>query len=461
MIARMAAAAGILAAAGMEACWLGSVLWLLDQRAGGGMLPLLSWTLAGAVPAYALGRAARGRPPRQRLTLLASGGGLWAAAWVTAVLSGLMRGGGREATAWIVAAAAAVAWGAGTRLALVPASTALVLGEFQFGLIALVAVFFSAAQWAFSPPGAGLLVASFFLFFLCGAAFTHGGTPGGWLKSASRRQWLAILFGHALLVLAAGALLVQAITPGLLQAFLSLLERLWALMVGLLAAALAWLARILPQPEIATRIPAPGGMATPSEGGSLPDLLRLPDYIRTIAQVLVGGFWAGLFLVALWRLASQVAAWLRQQLGSGTEETLESMPGALRDDLRRLFKRLWEWIGAQIGFLRRFLPGGGPAGPASGAAAVRQRYRELLKWAARRGPRRRPAHTPREFLTDLCERFPLVCNELRCITEHYERVRYGEIDPGSETVSEVERCWGRVRLSPGRKKAGPADRKQL
>ncbi|RPJ74858.1 MAG: hypothetical protein EHM15_04625, partial [Desulfobacteraceae bacterium] len=74
MIARMAAAAGILAAAGMEACWLGSVLWLLDQRAGGGMLPLLSWTLAGAIPAYALGRAARGRPPRQRLTLLASGG---------------------------------------------------------------------------------------------------------------------------------------------------------------------------------------------------------------------------------------------------------------------------------------------------------------------------------------------------------------------------------------------------
>lgn len=461
MIARIATAAGILTVAGMEACWLASVLWLLDQRAAGGMLPLLPWTLAGALPAYALARAARALAPVRRLALLLGAAGLWGAAWMTSSLSGLMRFGESEAAAWVVPAAAGIAWGAGTRLAFVAGSTALVLGEFQFGLMALVIVFFSAAQWGLTLPQAGFTGASFFLLFFCGAALTHGSAPGGWLKSSSRGQWLAILFGHALLMLAAGALLVQAMTPGLLQTFLSILERLWEGMVGLLAAVLAWLARILPQPEIATSTPAPGGMATPPASASMPDLLRLPDYIRTIAQVLVGGFWAGLFLVALWRLASQVAAWLRQQLGSGAEETVESMPGALRDDLRRLLGRLWEWIGARVGGLGRWLPGGGPAGPASGAAAVRRRYRELLKWAARRGHRRRPAHTPREFLTDLCERFPLVRTELRLITEHYERVRYGEIDPGSGALSEIECCWERVRLSAGRKKAGPADRKQL
>jgi hypothetical protein len=337
----------------------------------------------------------------------------------------------------------------------------LVLGEFQFGLMAWTALFFCAAQWGLPPPGAGLLVPCFFFFFLCGAALTHGRTPGGWLQSASRRQWLAILCGHALLVLAAGALLLHAITPGLLQTILFLLVQLWEAMVGLLAAALAWLARVLPQPEIATRIPAPGGMATSSEGAGLPDLLHLPDYIRTIAQVLVGGFWAALFLVAMWRLASQVAAWLRQQLGAGTGESVESMPGALREDLKRLLGWLGGWIRKRIGFLRRWLPGEAPAGPAPAAEAVRRRYRELLRWAARRGSRRRPSHTPREFLAALCKRFPLVSSELRLITEHYERVRYGEIDPGVSTLSDLETSWQQVRAAAGRQKAGPEDRKPL
>jgi hypothetical protein len=476
MMARLSALAGTAAVAGMEACWLASVVWLVDQRAGGGRLPV-AWILAGAVAAFGLRRAARrlGRGPR--LTLLPAAWGLWTGAlvklacfpeaaffdrtWVIAAVRGLsdLQAGSAPILAVLGTSAATLA--AGHRLASGTIASDRVLGEFQFGLLMLGIVFFCAAQWALALPAAGALVLAFFFFFLCGAAATRGRASSGWMQSPSRPQWIAILLGHAVLALAGGTILAQALTPGLLQTLLSALGALWDGMVALVIEALAWLARILPQPHLAVRAPAPGGMTAPAESASLPDLLRLPDYIRTIAQAVVGTLWAGLFAIGLWRLANQVAAWLRLQLGHSPDATVEAMPGALRADLRRLLQRMLAWVADRIGFLKRFLPADRRLGqPSSGADAARRVYRRLLEWCARRGHRRRPGFTPREFLAGLCEQFPQACSELRVITEHYERARYGGIDPGAEALGELDRCWERVRQSTQPKKDGTRNRKR-
>ena len=354
-----------------------------------------------------------------------------------------------------VLGATATAFAAGLRLASGASPAGRVLGEFQFGLPILGLVFFCAAQWELALP-------AFFTFFLCGAAVTRGGDSSGWLQSPSRPQWLAILLGHAALVLAAGTTLAYAVTPGLLQKLLFALGMLWNAMVALVIELLAWLARFLPQPQTAPPLHSPGGMATPPDGTRLPDLLRLPDYIRTIAQAVVGTLWVGLFGVALWRLANQVAAWLRRQQGQSADATLEALPGALREDLRRLLQRVLAWVADRVGFLKRFLPAGRRlGGPVSGADAARRAYRWLLAWSARQGRRRQPHQTPREFLADLCERFPPACSDMRVITEHYERVRFGEIDPGFEALGELDGCRERVRNAARRKNDGPRRRKGL
>ncbi|MCU0561560.1 MAG: DUF4129 domain-containing protein [Desulfobacterales bacterium] len=476
MTARLAALAGTAAVAGMQACWLGGVFWLVDRRFCGGLLPV-AWVLAGALPAFGLGRAARRLNRGRLLVLLLAAWGLWAGAllkvfffpeaplfdrsWVIAAARGAASPPASSAAILALIATTAAAFAAGARLASGPGAAGRVLGEFQFGLPVLGLVFFCAAQWGLAPPAPGGWVLAFFAFFLCGAAATRGRAASGWLQSLSRPQWLALFLGHALLVLAAGTTLAYAVTPCLLQQLLALLGMLWDAMVALVVAALAWLARLLPQPQIATPPAAPGGMATPAEGTGLPDLLRLPDYIRTIAQAVVGALWVGLLGVALWRLANQVAAWLRRQQGRSADATVEAMPGALRADLLRLLRWCLAWV-ADVGFLKRFLPAArGPGGPLSGADAARRTYRWLLAWSARQGRRRQPQQTPREFLADLCERFPPACSDMRRITEHYEQVRYGGVDPSIEALGELDDCRQRVRSAARHKKDGPRGRKGL
>ncbi|MFO7708538.1 MAG: DUF4129 domain-containing protein [Desulfobacterales bacterium] len=477
MTARLPALAGTAAVAGIEACWLGGLFWLVDQRLCGGLLPV-AWVLAGALPAFGLRRAARRLKRGGSLVLVLAACGLWAGAlvkaalfpeaplfdrfWVIAALRGAAHPQAFSVPVLALIGMTAAAFAAGTRLASGAGTAGQVLGEFQFGLPVLGLVFFCAAQWGLTLPAPGVWVLAFFTFFLCGAAMTRGNASSGWLQSPSRPQWIAILLGHAVLVLAAGTTLAYAVTPGLLQKLLSALWMLWDAMVALVIELLAWLARFLPQPQIATPLPAPGGMATPPDGTSLPDLLRLPDYIRTIAQAVVGTLWVGLFGVALWRLANQVAAWLRRQQGHSADATVEAMPGALREDLLRLLRRFLAWVADRVGFLKRFLPAGRrPGGPVSGADAARRAYRWLLAWSARQGRRRQPHQTPREFLAGLCERFPPACSDMRVITEHYERVRYGEIDPGFEALGELDGCRDRLRNAARRKKDGPRSRKGL
>ncbi len=373
MSGRAARAAGPLSVGGMEACWLAGALWLVEQRVALGV-PLW-WILAGLPAAFAAWRSTRPLGRRWRAGVGVGAGLVWTAALVllagdpgpdpvgrarmaAAIAAlGVLKGG--PTPSQIAAAAAAAAWVCGIRTAAKPIDLGRILGEFQFGLMLLLVVLFCAAQWDLALTLISPTLVVFFLFFLGGAAITQGLGRGGWLHGSFRGPWVAVAAGHTLLVLVAGAALAAAVTPEALALVLAGVKALWDVVTGLIAAVIAFLVRFLPQPDMGVHPPLGGGAGPAPETGSVPELLRIPDLIRSIAQFLVGAFWVGLFALSLWRIAAEVAAWLRRQATGTDDAEIEVIPGALRQDLRRVLRwlrerlaRWWGRLGGAFGLIR-------------------------------------------------------------------------------------------------------------
>jgi len=448
---------GVLFAGGMEACWMAGGLWLLEARAAPGALPVLR-LLLGLPLAFTLWRFTRALTPSLRLSAGLAGGVVWVLlliafstfrldplpepAWVAGPIGRLFQRPGAPNPIQLTALAAVATWVGGLRLAAVRVGFDQLLSEFQFGLPILLLIFFCAAQWDAALPAPAALAFAFFTFFLLGMAAARGADAGGWLQGPARARWLIALVCNAALVLAVGLLLTAAVTPEALKIVLDALQALWDAMVDWVVRFIAFLARLIPQPEIKP-YPAGGGAGSaPRDPSAVADLLQIPDYVRRIAAFIVAAFWVVLFGVCLWRMASQVAAWLRRQMNDPDGAEVETLRGAWRQDLRRLLRRLrgwFVWLGYALG--RR-----GAADPLpEEAAAVRRLYRRLLAWSAAGGCPRRRHQTPHEFLGRLCERLPEARAKLALITDQYTEVRYGGRRPGSDIVKHLESTWQDVR----------------
>jgi hypothetical protein len=451
---------GPLAVGGMEACWLLIGFRILEQRVAAVGPPAL--LLAGLPLAFLLWRvtAAFSRPARIGIGLGA--GALWlistglasavpgpdmpAAARPAALFAALAHLSEGPHAAQLSAAAALSAWCCGIRLAATPIDFDRVLAEFQFGLILLVLLFFGAAQWELALPGMSFITLLFFLIFMASAAVARGSAAGSWMHAGSRGRWLSILACHAALVLGLGLLLTAAFTPEFVKTIAGLLERLWDAIVVLITGFLELLARLLPQPEITAHPPAGRGAGPMAEGANLPDLLRIPDSIRRIAGLLVAVFWTALIALSLWRIAAQLASWLRQQLAREDGAEIRSIEGAFRQDLRRLALWLWDRLrgwGAAARYLLRRRDSIGKA--SAEAASVRRVYLRLLAWSAARGCWRKPHHTPYEFLELLCRWLPEAHSEFEILSDYYVAVRYGDMPPGPEAVRKISAAWEGVR----------------
>ena len=448
---------GALFAGGMEACWMAGGLWLLEARASPDALPVLR-LLLGLPLAFVLWRFTRTLSPPLRLSAGIAGGVVWTLlltafstfpldplpepAWVAGPIGRLFQRQGAPNPTQLTALAAVGTWVAGLRLAAVRVGFDRLLSEFQFGLPILLLIFFCAVQWDATLPAPAALAFAFFAFFLLGMAAARGADAGGWLQGPARARWLIALVCNAALVLAVGLLLTAAVTPEALKIVLDALQALWDAMVDWVVRFIAFLARLIPQPEIKP-YPAGGGAGSaPRDPSAVADLLQIPDYVRRIAAFIVAAFWVVLFGVCLWRMASQVAAWLRRQMNAPDGAEVETLRGAWRQDLRRLLRRLrgwFVWLGYALG--RR-----GAADPLpEEAAAVRRLYRRLLAWSAAGGCPRRRHQTPHEFLGRLCERLPEARAKLALITDQYTEVRYGGRRPGSDIVKHLESTWQDVR----------------
>ncbi|MCU0603683.1 MAG: DUF4129 domain-containing protein [Desulfobacterales bacterium] len=452
---------GALFAGGMEACWMAGGLWLLEARASPDALPVLR-LLLGLPLAFVLWRFTRTLSPPLRLSAGIAGGVVWTLlltafstfpldplpepAWVAGPIGRLFQRQGAPNPTQLTALAAVGTWVAGLRLAAVRVGFDRLLSEFQFGLPILLLIFFCAVQWDATLPAPAALAFAFFAFFLLGMAAARGADAGGWLQGPARARWLIALVCNAALVLAVGLLLTAAVTPEALKIVLDALQALWDAMVDWVVRFIAFLARLIPQPEIKP-YPAGGGAGSaPRDPSAVADLLQIPDYVRRIAAFIVAAFWVVLFGVCLWRMASQVAAWLRRQMNDPDGAEVETLRGAWRQDLRRLLRRVlrrmrgwFAWLGYALG--RR-----GAADPLpEEAAAVRRLYRRLLAWSAAGGCPRRRHQTPHEFLGRLCERLPEARAKLALITDHYTEVRYGGRRPGGDIVKLLESTWQDVR----------------
>jgi hypothetical protein len=448
---------GALFAGGMEACWMAGGLWLLEARAAPDALPVLR-LLLGLPLAFALWRFTRALSPSLRFSAGIAGGVVWALlltalstfpvealpepAWGAGFFKGLFQGFGAPNPIQLTALAAVATWVGGLRLAAVQVGFDQLLSEFQFGLPILLLIFFCAAQWGAALPAPAAVAFAFFTFFLLGMAAARGADTGGWLQGPARARWLLALVGNAALVLAVGLLMTAAVTPEALKFVLDALQALWDTMVEWVVRFIAFLAGLIPQPEIKA-YPAGGGAGSaPRDPSAVADLLQIPDYVRRVAAFIVAAFWVVLSGVCLWRMASQVAAWLRRQMNDLDGAEVETLQGAFGQDLRRLLRRLRGWV-AWLGdaFGRRRSSGSLPAE----AAAVRRLYRRLLAWSAAGGCPRRRHQTPHEFLERLCERLPEARTQLALITQHYTEVRYGGRRPDGGIVKLLESTWQDVR----------------
>jgi hypothetical protein len=405
---------GPLLVAGMEICWMLSALWLVEERTAPGKLHAPVLVLSVPI-AFILGRLG---PALSRPLRLAAGlaeGLVWVLLMVT--LSAFSAGALAE-PAWpallgaalfqslggpnplLVSALAAAAWIAGLRLAALRVGSDQILGEFQFGLLILLGVSFCAALWGSVLPLMLPVVFGFFLLFLTGMAAARSRDTVGWLPGDARSRWLAALVFNTALVLGAGLLLTVVVNPGLLALILGFLETLWDRIVEGVVRFIAFLAQLIPQPEIKAH--AVGGGAAgpaPQDPSSLPDLLSIPDAVRRIAGFLVSAFWFVLLVVCLWRMASQIAAWLRRQMTDMADAEIETLKGSFRQDLLRLLHHARRRVAGWIAWLR-YTAGRRPPAEAlpPEAAAVRRLYRSLLAWSAAAGCPRRRHQTPHEFL---------------------------------------------------------------
>jgi hypothetical protein len=433
-------------------------LWLLEAQAAPEALPVPGLML-GLPLAFTLWRLTRTFSPSLRLSAGLVGGLIWSLLLIVLVdfpvaaqpepaavygpIGRLFQQPDAPNPIQLTALAAAAIWVGGLRLAAVRVGFDQLLSEFQFGLPILLVMFFCAAQWEAALPAPAAMVFSFFTFFLLGMAAVRG---DGWLQGRARARWLVALVLNATLVLGVGLLLTAAVTPEALKLVLAGLQSLWNAMVEWIARFIAFLARLIPQPEIKSYPIGGGAGAAPQNPSAVADLLRIPDSVRRVAAFIVATFWVVLFGICLWRMASQVAAWLRRQMNEFDGAEVETLRGAFRQDVRRFLSRLrlrlrgWTaWLGYLLG--RRPMAGSLPAE----AAAVRRVYRSLLAWSAAGGCPRRRHQTPHEFLGRLCDWLPEARTGLTLITEHYTEVRYGGRRPEAAIVKLLESAWQDVR----------------
>jgi len=436
-------------------------LWLLEARTAPGALPVLLLML-GLPLAFTLWRLTRTLSPSLRLSAGLAGGAAWTVlliafsafpvdalagpAWVSGPIGRLFQRQGAPNPTQLTALAAAATWAGGLRLATVRAGFDQLLSEFQFGLPILLFILFSAAQWDAALPAQTAVVFAFFTFFLLGMAAARGGDAGDGLQGQARARWLLALVCNAVLVLAAGLLLTAAVTPEALKLALDCLQTLWDTMVAWVARFIAFLAQWIPRPEIKA-YPMGGGAGAAAQNPSVvADLMQIPDYVRRVAAFIVAAFWVVLFGVCLWRMASQVAAWLRRQMSDLDGAEAEALRGAFRQDLLRLLSRVLRRLRGWMAWLGYAFGRGRPAGMLpTEAAAVRRLYRSLLAWSAAGGCPRRRHQTPHEFLGRLCDWLPEARTKLALITEHYTEVRYGGRRPDAEVVKLLESTWQDVR----------------
>ncbi len=446
--------------AGMEVCWLYTALVLMREKSGDASLsPVALLMFYGA--SWGFHRVEKGRTR----SWIQKSGAILGGWFVCAFLLGKVLFSTNPYSfdfSWILEAGSGLAnldsfpnrnhlffisgillWWAGRRLTRRPPGFSGLVSEFQFGLTALLILFFMDSQWGMNLPGLVPVCLAFFAFSFVGIALAHGSEGTGWLYGAHRAQWLSILMIAISAAFALGLLLSVVIKPELLKLFLSILKFIWEVVSEWISRIIAFLVSLLPRPEPVAIPPFQVPQPIPHQPPSWVKIFRIPPWVRTVAQFVVSGIWVGLILAALWSLSSQILHWLRQKLDHGEGVSYEPMSGAFREDILRLLQLILRRIARVFTFFRGKKKEEGPASPE--VKSVREIYRQFLDWAASAGCPRHVAQTPREYLRTLVEWFPAARWEFSFITHQYVYVRYSSSLPTEDGLDRLAEAWKRLR----------------
>ena len=182
-------------------------------------------------------------------------------------------------------------------------------------------------------------------------------------------------------------------------------------------------------------------------------LLRLPEWVRRVGQIVVSALWLILILAALWSVSSQIIRWLLHKLDHDEGASYEPISGAFREDLMHLLRMILNRVSRLFRFFRRNRVRHDSI--SREAESVRQIYRHLLDWAASAGCPRSAAQTPGEYLLTLTRWFPEGRLELSLITEQYVVVRYSPFLPTKEILENMVNTWDRLKNMNVQKRKKP------
>lgn len=331
-----------------------------------------------------------------------------------------------------------VVWWLGRRLAQTYNTFTTLVAEFQFGLVALLTLFFVASALETNLPDSLPVTLTFFLVSLLGIAIAHAEEGESWLNRLRQGHWLGLLLISIGLILILGLFAGSVITPDFLHLIVNGLKLAWNFVWGLIFKVILFIASLFPEPE--PLIEPPDMSLTPlDETGGFKVWELFPEWFTKGIRLAWSILMIGILVFALWRIASQMFAWLRKRLADKAEAEYEPMSGAFTADILSFLKRiLFRLLGLKL--LRRQKKAEPPE-----ISSIRQIYRQLLGWATAQGYPRLAFQTPYEYLYTLEALLPASRDSLGFITQHYVSARYGLASPSEAELHQLKASWHQVK----------------
>jgi hypothetical protein len=339
----------------------------------------------------------------------------------------------------VIIAITAVYWYQGFRLAAARISFPHSLGEFQFGFLIFLIIFFSQAVSGadrnyFAPT---------VIFFVCGMISLF----------LSRREGSAALSGFSIMIntaafvciiltVACGLILAIIFNPGLADKLYWAGKNVLLFIFNLIWQIFYFLAGLLPKPETAL-LPVAPPVQKPPDPSEMANIFRIPPIVRQCLQVIVVGVFSAMVIAALWSISRQIVesflhrkGGIRGEVRSLKGNYLQSFLALIKNAARAFLKRL-QWLYIRI------------QGRNNDVLTMKFIYGQILRWAAMDGYKQRIAQTPHELCPELAFWLPEASSELSFITQQFVKVRYGEEKLSKDIMHEA---WEKYKTIKQRKK---------
>jgi hypothetical protein len=343
-------------------------------------------------------------------------------------------------TVFVVLAAAAL-WYLGALLARTRVTYETVMARFQIGLMMLVISLVvgyavkvdQTAQVAIAVVFVGLGLAA------AAVARTDGSSPRSRLARRGGTWWSMLLISLAVIVLL-GFVASLIFTPGFVHLILRGFRGLW----NLVERAAAGFANLFPSScseSDSTQVSIPADPLA-GDGGRSGYPMVPPSWLSShIGGVIFISLLLGtLVFMITWRTISGLLERMRR--GDADRPEMESLRGAFRLDLTKLFRRMLAWL-SNLPLLRllRRTRRDEPAPTTS----MRRLYAEMLRWGAASGLPRGPSQTPFEYEQVLCAALPAHGTDVAFITGSYVRARYAAQPPTEAELHQLRESRRRLK----------------